>query len=233
MKERTIETRKVEARLTVRQEGDQAGAFEMFIPYNQETRLWWFREIIRPGFFARAIQEKHDVVAWYQHGEGGALPLGRTVAGTLTLEERIDGMLALATPPSRPWVEDLREAIERNEVNGASFAFEMIYDEKGRALGERWTEEPGEDPLRELTDAIIWDVSPVVFPAYPGSEADVRTSAKTVYERYRTAHPAPDIQADEGADNDNQGDTDQADDVTPRTLELTALEARYRIPKRE
>lgn len=223
--------RKVPAEVTLRKAEGEATRIEMFIPYDKETRLWWFREVIRPGFFSRAIEEKQDVVAWYAHGEGGQLPLGRTSAkpATLTMNESKKGMTATATPPDTPEARSVMTAIERGEVAGASFAFEMIYDEKGRALGERWVEEPGEDPLRELLDAIIWDVSPVVFPAYTDSDTEVKEQARRAYTEYRATHPAPD-QVDTAPGDTNRDDDDQVDDVEARALELAAIGARYRIP---
>lgn len=221
--------RKVPAEISVRREADAEPRIEMFIPYDKETRIWWFREVIRPGFFSRAIDEKQDVVAWYAHGEGGQLPLGRTGAGTFTMAETKKGMTGIATPPDTQSARELITAIERGEINGASFAFEMIYDEKGRALGERWIEDPGEDPLRELLDAIIWDVSPVVFPAYTDSDTEIKENARKTYTEYRTAHPAPN-QAETAPGDTNRQDVDQAEDVETRALELAAISARYRIP---
>jgi phage head maturation protease len=138
-------------------------------------------------------------------------------------------MTATATPPDTPEARSVITAIERGEVNGASFAFEMIYDEKGRPLGERWVEEPGEGPLRELLDAIIWDVSPVVFPAYSDSDTEVKEDAHRVYTEYRKAHPAPD-QVETAPGDTNPDDDDQVADVDQRTLELAALGARYNLP---
>jgi HK97 family phage prohead protease len=174
------ERRYLKCPLELRQEGDGPLRIEMFIPYDVETDVFWFREVIRPGFFARALTEDQDVVAWYQHGEGGRLPLGRVSSGNLTLTESPAGLRAIATPPERPWVADLVESVRRGDVNGASFAFSPTR--------ERWTEEEGKPPLRELLDGEIWDVSPVVFPAYPSTFTDLRNQAERVLLRHRNAH---------------------------------------------
>lgn len=191
----------------------------MTIPYDVETEVLWFREIIRPGAFRQAIEDKEDVVSWYQHGRGGALPLGRTTAGTLSLRETEEGLEAIARPPNRPWVDDLVESIERKEVNGSSFAF--------GDTTERWTEEPGESPLREILSTSLWDVSPVVFPAYPNTDAQVRSSAELVFQTY--TNNRIDL-GGQGADGDNiNAGSVQGVEIHRRRLELVELEVRYHL----
>ena len=204
----------------------EAGAIEMFIPYDVETFIgipgeWGFREIIRPTAFVRAIAERQDVVAWYQHGDGGQLPLGRVGAETLVLEHREDGLLARATPPNLPWVDAIRESIKRGDVNGSSFAFWPV---KG---GQRWTEVTGEDSLRELIDVDLFDTAPVVFPAYGQTWARVRSMVlpdlrhpKDVLDEHRAA-----VQA--GRDLETRESDQAVVDLARASLDLTHLEAIY------
>jgi len=201
MNDHERERRFVPAELEVRQANGEPLRIRMFIPYDVETDVFWFREVVRPGFFARAIAEKQDVVAWYQHGDGGRLPLGRVGSGTLDLTETARGLVAIATPPARPWVEDLVESIKRRDINGASFAF--------APTRERWTEQEGEPPLRELLDGEIWDVSPVVQPAYPNTDTDIRETAERVFRRYRSDHPL-ESQEDERDDDNPEADGQEA-----------------------
>jgi hypothetical protein len=213
-----IERRFLEAEIRAEEENGRR-RIRMSIPYNVETEILWFREIIRPGAFAEAIKNREDVVAWYQHGEGGALPLGRTTAGTLELRDTNQGLLAEATPPDRPWVEDLVVSIERAEINGASFAFS---DTK-----ERWTEEPDEKPLREILATALWDISPVVFPAYPTTHTQVRSSAERVFRTYRESRHTLGDQGVAGT-NDNP-ELVQGVEIHRRRLELVELEVRYHL----
>jgi len=219
--EALVERRFAEADIEVRAPvGDEdRRRITMRIPYGVETEVFWFREVIRPGAFRKPIEENQDVVAWYQHGEGGALPLGRTTAGTLKLRDTSDALEATAFPPNRPWVDDLVVSIQRREVNGASFAF--------GDTTERWTEEPGEMPLREILETSLWDISPVVFPAYPNTDADVRSSAKVVFQTYTNNRLAFGGQG-AGEDNDNDGSV-QGVEIHRRRLELVELEVRYHL----
>jgi len=56
-----------------------------------------FSEIVRPGAFARAIQQGQDVRALFNHDENHVL--GRTANGTLRLEEDARGLAVEIDPP--------------------------------------------------------------------------------------------------------------------------------------
>jgi hypothetical protein len=137
---------------------------------NIRTMFGSFREVIRPGAFTRALLEGQDVVAWYQHGDGSPLPLGRTKAGTLRLSQDNRGLAFDLDLPDTSAAKDLAVSIGRGDVREMSFAFEPA--EEG---GERWTN--GEPSLRELLDLNVFDVSPVVFPAYPSTSVGLRSEA--------------------------------------------------------
>jgi HK97 family phage prohead protease len=218
-----VEKRIQKADVEIRQVGDEdTHQIVMRIPYDVETEVFWFREVIRPGAFRKAVEQNEDVVAWYQHGEGGALPLGRTTAGTLTLRDTETALEAIARPPNRPWVDDMVEAIRRREINGASFAF--------GDTTERWTEEPDETPLREILQTSLWDVSPVVFPAYPTSSAEVRSSAEIVFKTYRDSRLTP---GGQGTRQDNGNpELVQGVEIHRKRLELVELEIRYNLKER-
>jgi uncharacterized protein len=141
--------------------------------WDDETRIEEgfgpFREVFRRGAFARALREKQDTVCWYQHGTGAPLPLGRTTSGTLTLQEDGKGLAFLCELPPTQAATDLAASVERGDVHQMSFAFRVA--PSGR---ERWTDHPGKPPLREVLDADLTDVSPVVFPAYASTSVGVR-----------------------------------------------------------
>lgn len=213
-----LEYRELRVELRADREG---GGIVMEIPYDRETVIGgYFREVIRPGAFRRSIAERRKVVAWYQHGEGGQLPLGTTTASpaTLDLQDGQERLVAVAHPPDRPWVEDLRAAVERGEVDGASFSFSVP---PGGAVW-RWSESDDELPLRELVDVDLWDVSPVVFPAYSGSSTALRSGYRTPEDVLRASQPAGDQAAASDTTNEQPG---QAVDVLRCQLEMIELEA--------
>lgn len=135
--------------------------------YNSESKtLGWFTEIIERGAFTEALQRSPDIVALYNHDENYVL--GRRDAGTLSvwedergLQYKIDNL-----PNSR---EDVLEAIKRGDVNKSSFAFTIAPG------GDRWEERDGKT-IRTITKfERIYDVSPVVYPAYSDSSVAKRS----------------------------------------------------------
>lgn len=124
--------------------------------------LGGFREIIRPGAFAKTIREA-DVRALYNHDAN--LVLGRTKSGTLRLIEDEVGLRIEVDPPDTQYARDLMTSIGRGDVDQMSFGFRVIKDEWRTDL------KPAE---RELIEVALYDVSPVTFPAYPATSVNVR-----------------------------------------------------------
>lgn len=125
--------------------------------------LWGFREKIAPGAFKRSIKED-DVRALWNHDPRHVL--GRVSAETLRLSEDKVGLAMEIDPPDAGWARDLMVSIERGDVTQASFAF--------LARGEEWAKEEGVI-IRTVTEAQLFDVSPVTYPAYPETDVGVRS----------------------------------------------------------
>ena len=134
--------------------------------FNSETKIGgWFREIIRQEAIPDDIQSK-DVRALWNHNSD--YPIGRTKNDTLKLEKDEKGLRFTVTPPDTSWGRDAMESVKRGDVSGMSFGFFVNRD--------KWTEETGKTPLRELLDVELLEVSPVTFPAYPQTTAKVRSA---------------------------------------------------------
>ena len=129
-----------------------------------------FDEVVRPGAFARAIKEKQDVRALWNHDSN--VILGRTKAGTLRLEEDNKGLWIEIDPPNTQAAHDLMESMSRGDVDSMSFAFV--------ATEETWTERKDELALRELKDLNLYDISAVTYAAYEGTSVGLR-SAESIY----------------------------------------------------
>lgn len=143
--------------------------------YNQETVIGgWFREVVRPGFFDSVLTQ--DVRCLINH-----LPqyiLARCKEGKGTLELFLDevGLGYRFETPNISYAKDLQVSIERGDVSQSSFSF--------TASEERWTEKEGELDLRELLKCeTLYDVSPVTFPAYEGTEVGKRSWEAHVAEK--------------------------------------------------
>lgn len=120
--------------------------------------LGGFRERIGRRAFSKTLQE-HDIRGLFNHDPNYVL--GRNKAGTLALHVDTRGLQAKATPPDTQWARDLIMSIERGDVSGGSFGFQIIRD---RVLEE-------DDLLvREVLEVRLFDVSIVTYPAYPATE---------------------------------------------------------------
>lgn len=130
--------------------------------------LGGFREIVEPGAFGEALNERPDVRALFNHDP--SMVLGRTVNGTLRLAEDATGLRVAVTLPDTSYAQDVHRLVERGDVNQMSFAF------RTRKGGETWATEEGQR-LRRLRSLSIFDVSVVTFPAYQATTVAARALA--------------------------------------------------------
>lgn len=157
---------------TMRADGDEAEGRKIVghaAVFNQETVInsWWgkFREKIAPGAFADTIR-KDDIRALWNHNTDIVLGRNRSKPDpTLQLREDDTGLLTEIDPPS--WADPQVESIDRGDVSGMSFAFQVL--EQTLKKGE-----DGEDDLRTIQKVRLFEVSPVTFPAYPQTDVGMR-----------------------------------------------------------
>lgn len=141
--------------------------------FNQETNIAdYFREMIRPGAFAKSIMS--DDVPFLINHEG--LPLARNTSGTLKLSEDNRGLLIDSKLDAQdPDVMSIVPKMKRGDLSKMSFQF--------RALRQEW-DDTGEIPLRIIHECQLFDVSIVTMPAYEGTDIGLRSLTE-----WRTAHP--------------------------------------------
>lgn len=174
--------------------------------------LGGFREFIRPGAFAMAIQED-DVRALWNHDS--SFVLGRSKSGTLELSEDKRGLRIKVTPPDAQWARDLRESIRRGDVDQMSFAFATVED--------KWERTDGQS-TRELIQVRLFDVSPVTFPAYEGTSVSAR--ALTMVEQLSQGDSTPDDAegGQEGEGTQEERDLQAQLENQKRLVDITAKE---------
>lgn len=117
--------------------------------------LGGFVETVRAGAFQKTIQES-DVRALFNHDVN--IVLGRNRAGTLRLAEDSTGLAYEIDAPDTMAARDLATSMERGDITQSSFGFDTIHD--------TWTTSDAGYPKRSLNEVRLYDVSPVVFPAY-------------------------------------------------------------------
>jgi HK97 family phage prohead protease len=138
---------------------------------------WGFYEQVSPGAFTKTIQEA-DVRFLIDHDP--SLLLARTKSGTLRLSEDKVGLSADADLAPTTYGRDLAVLLERGDVSQMSFGFQVVKDD--------WTVEQVETndgnsvdvEVRTIREAKLFDVSVVTFPAYEGTDAQLRSMTAAV-----------------------------------------------------
>lgn len=139
-----------------------------------EYELWrGVKERVMPGAFNRSLAEAQDVRGLFNHDPN--LILGRTSAGTMTLKVDKRGLRYEIEPGDTTVAKDVMSHLKRKDVTGSSFSF--------RVVKEAWIKREDGTEIREIHDVDLYDVGPVTFPAYPGSDSSVRTEDVEVAKR--------------------------------------------------
>lgn len=143
-----------------------------FIPFGQRTwigsKRWGFWETYEAGCITKTIREKrgenNDIT--FNRDHDNRLLLARTSNGTLRLRVDDDHGYADADMGPYSYARDVVLAIERRDLTGMSFAFDMITWEWSLA-------EDGNDLLthREME---LFDVAVVGMPANVDTDASLR-----------------------------------------------------------
>ncbi|MFE9026235.1 HK97 family phage prohead protease [Streptomyces iakyrus] len=146
--------------------------------------LGGFRERIVPGAGAPAMRQ-NDVYATFNH-DSSAL-LGRTSSGTLRVGEDREGGWYEIDLPDTTVGRDVAELLKRGDLRGSSFTFRVLDG------GQRRADEDDPDtglPVREITAMDVVELGPVTNPAYPTTQAALRS----INEALRIGEFAPPIE---------------------------------------
>lgn len=123
-----------------------------------------FMEQIAPGAFKRTIGQRSPVLQ-FDHGSHpliGSIPLGRITS----IGEDAHGLRVKARLSDNWLVEPVRDAIRDGAITGMSFRF--------RVVAEQWEQRDGGD-FRTITEVELYEVGPVVMPAYESTTVGVRS----------------------------------------------------------
>lgn len=158
--------------LELRSEGG-ATRLRATFPYGAETELApGRREVIAPRAFAARIEGGGDV--HLLSGHDYEKPLASRAAGTLTLRDTDTALELDATiDGGTSWARDFLSAHQAGLIRGLSPGFRVPRD------GER-IERRGQDLVRTVLTAELFELSAVCRPAYPQAQIEARAwSAQT------------------------------------------------------
>lgn len=125
-----------------------------------------FDEQIQRGAFDKTLQSRKPVVQ-FDHGHDiatGSVP----IAAIEAIHEDERGLYVRARMFDNPRVEPIRQAIAGGAIDGMSFRF--------RVTREEWSNRSDTDvQLRTIREVDLYEVGPVVFPAYEATSVGVRS----------------------------------------------------------
>lgn len=142
------------------------------IVYDSWTEVYdfWFgafMERIQRGAAAVSMAED-DVRLLMNHDPNYVLARRRGEdTDTLRLFDDATGLVAQAEMAPTSYARDLAVVMERGDVSGMSFAFEV--------LAEEWSDRPDGMWMRTITELRLYDVSIVTYPAYAETDAGLRS----------------------------------------------------------
>lgn len=141
------------------------------IPYNRlSVDLGGFRERILPGAFDKILSRqrgKGEIVSYFNHDPNWLL--GRESAGTLEITVDDRGISYVVEPPDTQAGRDVLALVRSKNLRGSSFSFTV--SQRG---GERFTTDENGRAIREVVEASgLFELGPVVQPAYPSTSAAV------------------------------------------------------------
>jgi HK97 family phage prohead protease len=147
--------------------------------FNQETIIaGMFREVVRPGAFTTVLAKNPDVIGAPNHD--WSTVLGRTTANTLHLVQMDDGLhYSIDINPDDQEAMNFYARVKRGDVHQSSYAWNVLPEGESWIFPDPQKLRAGDKnllPLRELREiSELYDVSPVTFPAYPTTSANVRS----------------------------------------------------------
>ena len=130
--------------------------------------LGGFRERFLPGAFASWLASGYNIRSLFNHNAD--VILGDTRTKTLRLSDGSDGLSYEVDLPATQTIQDMVGApVERGTIAGNSFQFAVRETE-----GVKWEKIDGEW-IRNVSRAEIYEIGPVVFPAYPQTDVAARS----------------------------------------------------------
>lgn len=136
--------------------------------FNTPTRIdsWegTFDEQIAAGAFTKTLSERTPVLQ-FDHGKHplvGSIPIG----AIQSLSEDTHGLHVRARLHDNWLVQPVRDAIREGSIDGMSFRFSVVKE----------TITQGVDvPMRTVNELKLYELGPVVFPAYESTTVGVRS----------------------------------------------------------
>jgi HK97 family phage prohead protease len=169
-----------------------------------------FKEVIMPGALRESLAN-NDILAFKEHNP--AYLLGRKSAGTLSLEDRADGLYVKIDVPETSYGNDTLISAERGDLRGFSFGFNTPKSRNYIRSGEK---------IREIESLNLREVSVVANPAYNETTLSVMRNEDFVenLDKEKGEEVKPEPQKEEVRKEEQKLDS-KVVEVAPKTTEPT------------
>jgi len=135
------------------------------IVYDEWTELWpGYKERICKG----AVQRADNVKSFFNHDPGKVLSTLESDPA-LELKESDEGLEYDSPIPPTSYGKDLEINLERGNVKGSSFSFDIP------AEGDSWREDENGVVWRDIKKLTLYEIGPVTDPAYVQTTAQARS----------------------------------------------------------
>jgi HK97 family phage prohead protease len=174
---RFIEVEDIEIRSTHVEGGtEQKFVSGIGIVYNREVEIWpGYMEKIRNGALRTSVDSGKEIKSFFNHNPSSVLSTTRSNP-PLVIEDTDKGLRFESPIPPTTYGNDLEVNLQRKNVRGASFSFEV------KENGDILTRDENGIYHREIIDAELYEVGPVTNPAYPSTNVGLRSQEEAFAE---------------------------------------------------
>ncbi len=152
--------------------GDAPGITGIASVYDQDYDTGYFTETIAPGAFDDVLKSNPDIRGLFNHDPNNVF--ARTTNGTLRLKDTPQGLQFDADMPDTQLGRDLPALIDRGDVTGCSFSFDVGDDDWQTQRDDKGEPTATRRVIKRF--AKVYDVGPVTFPAYEGTSVSARSA---------------------------------------------------------
>lgn len=161
----------LESRFETKEDGSESVAGYGAVFNSRSENLGGFFEYISPDAITSETIEKSDVRALINHDQN--LVLARSTSGTLKLDVDEKGLRYEFDIPETSYGKDLAINMKNGNISQSSFAFIVGDDE--------WSTDENGNDIRTITKIErLYDISPVVYPAYSQAESDLVVAQRSL-----------------------------------------------------
>lgn len=197
---------------------------------------WGFYEQLSDGAFTKTLKEG-DARFLVDHDSSKLV--GRVSAGDLRLAEDSEGLAVDADLDTElSYVRDLVRNLDKRRITGMSFGFQVVRDdwdtETVEAEDSKGNKVDAEVEVRTIQEVRLLEVSAVTFPAYPTTDAGLRSMVSEIRSARQALSPSTGDDSSPASATRSEDEDASAEATRQRVRILTMrsdlLRARYRIP---